>query len=413
MKNFRIFGLLFFFFITTPAYAQPSSIGQQVERAVLQQTLTPHGVITLSRQANEQLYKQLTAFFKPSTAPFRLLRHRLPPSNIPTTFRVHHAGEPTVTASAFAVEVNGRIFGVTAGHVMKNIADMEGRRALEERKAQGIYGDSDYFLPQMRVRTPDGSFISYDISSWRLSNPKGSDVAVFEIPAQMRAYVQPLPIATQRAQPRQIASIAGFAYDKPLWFRAEEILFSTPHRMLLRKSSTGKIDGMCGSPVLVDGKVTGLYVGAYLKGETQLFLWNMPREFYSKKFPDMHYAAPIENIFPLINDLTGTRELPTITMQVFGRPVAQLRPEDQLYSIKLFRNNKMEQLTHADQLTDPEHLENLFELQENDILRITVMPHTYTPKKDEVIEYDINVSSGEVVRHILQEESSPSLPPVK
>ncbi len=114
----------------------------------------------------------------------------------------------------------------------------------------------------------------------------------------------------------------------------------------------------------------------------------------------MHYAAPIENIFPLINDLTGTQELPTITMQVFGHPIAQLRPEDQLYSVKLFRNGKMEQLIHADELTNPEHLENLFELQENDVLRVTVVPHTYTTQKDKAIEYDINVSSGEVVRNI-------------
>ena len=403
MKSVKFFGLLFFFFITTSAYAQFSSIAPQVEHTVLQQTLAPRGVVALSRQANEQLYRQLTAFFKPSTASFRFLRHRLPPSNIPTAFQVHHAGNPDSTASAFAIEINGRVFGVTAGHVMRNIADMEGRRALAERRAQGIYEDLEYLNPQMRVRTPDGSFISYDISSWRLSNPKGSDVAVFEIPSQARAYVQPLPIATQRAQPRQIASIAGFAYDKPLWFRAEEVLFATPHRLLLRKSSTGKVDGMCGSPVMINGEVAGLYVGAYLKDEMPLFLWNMPKEFYFKKFPNMHYAAPIENIFPLIDELTGSQELHAVTMRVFDHPIAQLRPEDQLYSIKLFRNGKMKQLTHADLLTDPEHLENLFELQENDVLRITVEPHTYTTQKDKVIEYNINVSSGEVVRNIPQD----------
>ena len=70
----------------------------------------------------------------------------------------------------------------------------------------------------------------------------------------------------------------------------------------------------------------------------------------------------------------------------------------------------MEQLTHADELTDPEHLENLFELQENDILRITVWPRTYTAQKDEIIEYDINVSSGQVVRNIPQKGSSPQIP---
>lgn len=383
--------------IALPAHAQIFS----VPRAGVLKHVLERQIIQSSLQNNLPLRQRLSALFNPAKKTSLQPLQALPPGDVPFTFRVHRSGSPYSTASAFAVEIDGRIFGVTAGHVMTKIASMENRAYLSQQEERGIYSDFQLPFPQMRVQLPDGSFLSQNIVSWRQSNPFGTDVAVFEIPPQMRPYVRPLPLSGQQIRPGQTAAIAGFADDRPLWFPSEEILFASSYRLLLRKSSPRDINGMCGAPVLIDNQVAGLYVGAYLKENYQPMWHILLQNLFSKQLPEMHRAAPIESIFPLINELTGKATLPVAQMKVFGRPVAELHPEEQIYSVQLIRNGEEKETLYLGDLTDPEHLENFFTLQENDILRITIDTRTYSAQKDKPFLYEVNVSTGQVTRREL------------
>ena len=357
----------------------PGVLAQSVERKIA----------TTALHQNAPFYQRLAGLFAlPRVLPSVPLRS-LPPTDIPVTFRVHRAGHPYDTASAFAVQVGDHVYGVTAGHVMKNIADMDKRRYLAEREAEGIYLDLEIPTPQMKIQLPDGSLLSYDITSWRLSVPH--DVAVFEIPPQLLPYIHPLQLSEQRAPVGQPASIAGFANDQPLWFQNEEILFASSYRMLLRRTPVERIDGLCGAPVLVNNQVAGLYIGGFLHV-------SLIEDLFSKPLPNAHRVAPIENIFPLINDLTGNTNLPTTMMRVLGHPVAELRPQDNIISIALIRDGKEKKRLFPGDLTDPEHLEDFLTLQENDVLRIVIWPISFTAQREKIFQYDVNVTTGQVTK---------------
>lgn len=379
-------------FLCYPAHLN----AQDIQRAVTQGVAARQRVAALSRRANHRWYKQLAAFFEPPRIPYIPPKSPAQEDIAKFTFRLHRQGAPQYTASAFALEINGRVFGVTAGHVIQNTAQLESRRISTELIALGININSDVPGPYMLFKKKDGEFTSLPITSWRLSNTKGSDVAVFEIPPEALEHIHPLKLATKRAQPWQVASIIGFAENRPRRFPAEEILFATPHRLLMRKISPIEIDGMCGSPVLVNGKVVGLYVGAQEENVPSLLWAELLQQVSSKKLPGLHYASPIENIFPLINDLTGSHVLPGRVMKILGRPVAELRPQDYIHSIALIRNGKQISIFHPMELTDPEHLENFFKLQEHDTLNIMIISHPYTSQKREIFKYNVDVSTGQV-----------------
>ena len=83
-------------------------------------------------------------------------------------------------------------------------------------------------------------------------------------------------------------------------------------------------------------------------------------------------------------------------MYALGHPVGILHPNEYIMSVELFRQGEKIGKVHNNPLVDPNRLEQFFELQENDVLRITLnRPQTYEVR-DAYVAYDINVSTGEV-----------------
>ena len=372
--------LLVLSFLCFPAQTEAQRVPvAPIQRTIAEQTITKASIAAQAQQSNLALYRQISVLLAPPRIQTKRPIYRLPlVANKPITFRVQNGEKafPLATASAFAVEIDGHLFGVTAGHVMHNISQN----------------------PYMYFQTQEGDFATEKITSWRVSNLMGTDVAVFEIPPQAQSYVQPLPLSEQRAQPLQVSSIAGFSLNKPLWLTREEILLATSHRILIRNNFQKDNTGMCGSPVMVDGKVAGLYVGAFPRGIPSSVLWlKLLQGVDPQSIPPLHLAAPIENIFPLVHDLLGKDvQHEGILMKVLGHPIAVLHPQDELYSVMLLRNGETQSIIRAKELTDPEHLEQFLELQENDILRLTIFP-SHSVSNQSIIHYEINVSSGQVV----------------
>lgn len=371
-----IFSALLLLLCAGLSYAQGKNV---VELALTKKLLRGGEVSLLARQSNLALKERLGALFRQPLVANPPIYYQLPPSVKPLVFRVQQDRQAPffATASAFAVEIDGHLFGVTAGHVMSNISQN----------------------PYMYLQTPEGHVVTEKITSWRMSNPMGTDVAVFEIPPQAQAYLQPIPLSAQRAQPLQMSSIAGFSLNEPLWLAREEILLATSHRLLIRNNFQKDNTGMCGSPVMVDGKVVGLYVGAFARGVPSSVLWlKLLQGVDPQSIPPLHMAAPIENIFPLVHDLLGKDvQNEGILMKVLGHPIAVLYPQDELYSVMLLRGGEVQKIIRAKELTDPEHLEQFLELQENDILRLTIFP-SHSVSNQSIIHYEINVSSGQVTQ---------------
>ena len=376
MKLLNCFVFLFLLCWAGPLQAQ--SPLPQLQRTLIKAT-APTQTVLRSQLSNANLQRRLSLLFsKPKTLP-QPKQLRLPAQPKPISFLVQTGPKSDKTASAFALEVNGTLVGVTAGHVMHNILH--------------------YHEPYMSFVAEDGTKIEFPISQWRSTNKNGSDVAIFKIPEEARAHVQALKMGNDALVPFQTASIAGFANNVPLWLPNEEILFLGPHRILLRNTSQHGLDGMCGSPVMVNGKVVGLYVGYFSKNQTISDAWAAPiRNLFDQSLPDLHQVAPIGHIRPLVEDLNDEGSLLFFgtTMKVFDFPVATLHPKDQLFSITLMRNGFAKETIHPGPLTDPEHLENFFKLQDNDVLRVEVLPDGYTFSRGKSTFYDINVSTGEV-----------------
>ena len=352
------------------SHAQLSSA---VERTLTKQLFRPSSVSLLSKQSNLLFKERLANMLQPALTAEVPVRDTLPPGEKPIVFQVQQFFQSNITASAFAIEEQGKLFGVTAAHVMDNISKD----------------------PYMYLQTPQGHHAE-KITSWRISNVMGTDVAVFEIPPQVCNYVQPLPIATERAQATQMVSIAGFAFGQPRWFPREEILFVSSYRLMIRNNFRKANKGMCGSPVMIDGKVAGLYVRsfAYKVFSPKLNVPLFP-DFSIHSLPPLYVATPIENVLPLVHDLLGQdTQNEGIVMKILGQPVGVLPPGDALLSVALIRNGEVKQIVQAEEFTDPEHLEHFFELEDKDVLRITIFPQF--ADTDAIFYYEINISSGEV-----------------
>jgi len=370
MKTNKLLVLLLLTLCVCPLHAQDLKILGQIERMVAGKTI--RSVSVISQQTNAALYKRLAGLFQPPSTPVALPLPKIPQMTNPITFRVQAGPIIHGTASAFAIEKNGRLFGVTAAHVMETI---------EPR-------------PFMTYQTAPDQFKAIPITSWRRGNPFNSDVAVFEIPEEAKPYVQPLPISQQPLQPKQHVSIAGFARNTPLWLPSEEVLYVGAQRSFIHNTANQSLTGMCGSPIMADGKVTGLYVG-YTRGEQSSVRqgWvKMLNKVSSDPLPPMHQISSIDQVFPLVESLeNNTPEIEGSVLRVLGYPVTTLGVEDQLFSIEQIRRGLPIKQIYTGPLADPEHMEQFLNLTDNDIVNLSILR-----KSGEIQTYSINVSTGEV-----------------
>lgn len=370
-----------------------------IKNAVTAASISAGKTAAYSAQANQVLRQQLSGLLRAPKIESPELRY-FPPAENPFVFRMQRRAESLFPASAFAVEVDGRVFGVTAGHVMYNAARINDLKETLRLQANGHPTTPFTHLPFARFQTGENKFLTTPISNWKMSNMFGADVAVFEIPKEALPYIKPLTLRTQPLQPEQEVSVAGFVNDMPLWMPQEEVLFSTPYRLLLRNQLDREITGMCGSPVLVDGQVAGVYVGFSLQEKAAQTNWGaLVKQTLGQPapLPGVHIVAPISLILPLIDELTGTTNpAHTLWMKVAGHPVAPLQPQERILSIQHFRGEQLLQNLCLDELLNPGHLEHFFNLQENDLLHIHIATEADAGKHIDDFIYEVNVSTGEV-----------------
>lgn len=378
MKLFAFFFILILQIVCLlPLHAQKVPL-PALQRALSKKIISPATVT--ARQTNVIFYQRLKTLFQPIKTPPLPKTYSIPALPKPITFRVQIGKESTdKTASAFALKIDDHILGVTAGHVMKNISQM----------------------PYMFFQTEEKKFTKLPIKSWLSSNKNGTDVAVFEIPQEAISFLQPLEPALQNPSLLETVSVAGFARNAPLVLLNEEVLFTGPRRLLLRNTAKEELTGMCGSPIMANGKVTALYVGFYQKQALETSEWvSLLREkIDDHPLPALHQATPIEHVISVAQTyLTHGEIVPSITLHAAGFPITNLDFKQHLFSVQLLRNGFLKETIYTNPMTDPAHLEKFFDLQENDILRVIITNDNSLFTYRKMLVYDLNVTTGQVTR---------------
>ena len=93
-------------------------------------------------------------------------------------FEVQIATDGRHTASAFALNIQGRVWGVTAAHVMHNISSN----------------------PFIKIKKGTETILA-PIPSWHIGNKIGNDVAIFEIPQEILPHIEVLSPSKQALLP--------------------------------------------------------------------------------------------------------------------------------------------------------------------------------------------------------------------
>ena len=162
MRKFLFISLLCCF---STGYAQ--SILPIAERAIAGKILSKTVVEGLSRQSYNLFWTQLGNI--PSLITAATAQTADVPLLTTPAFQVQISADATDwhSASGFAMRVQNKVYGFMAAHVALNI-----------RQA-----------PFIKVSAPNGKKVVAPIEKWYLANPKGFDIAVFEIPEKVKDLV--------------------------------------------------------------------------------------------------------------------------------------------------------------------------------------------------------------------------------
>lgn len=375
MKKIIVFLLLCNLFI--PAYAQFKNIAGAAKRIRAGHLLPRPSVSRWSREANLALERRINQV--PQTATATPISTALKKGHkTRSAFQVQYTDGPAQeTASAFAINLNGKVWGVTAGHVMRNIS----------------------LRPHMKVETASGTSIT-PIKKFFIGNPHGMDIALFEIPSTELAHLTILQPAKRAPLIGEKVAVSGFSRGQALSLSGEKVLFSTPLKLFIQKTFEQDLKGFCGSPIVADdGHVSAVYSGFADAPILRQFDWFNDLPWDTREaMSSLHYAIPIEVLELMAKGIeqNGSLLKSGTMMKVFHYPVALLHPNEYIISVEQFRNGEKIGKIHKNPLINPEKLEQFFELQENDILRVYVNRPQTVEVRDAYVGYDINVSTGEV-----------------
>lgn len=259
--------------------------------------------------------------------------------------------------------------------------------------------------PHMVVRNSRGKLVSAPITFQHMSNTRGSDVAIFEIPKDLLPYVEVLQPAEKAPAAQTVTQSPCFIKGNPIYLPSEDVLFAGPHRLLLRDQAHREVTGYCGSPVLVDGKVVGLHVGAYSLQDLQTVSWSsLLTDHNIRPQTALHVAAPIQRVEELAHqvEMDGFLTQVGTPLKVMGHVVTRIQPQEYIYSIQLMRDGTLHDSFHAHPFMNFEKLEEFFNLQENDVLRITILSPRNISQAEQIKIYDVDVSTGSVILSNLQ-----------
>lgn len=275
--------------------------------------------------------------------------------------------------SAFAVLIDGEMWGVTARHVLDDI----GR------------------APYLSIPDQKGKEFFFQVNSVREGNIHGADIAVFRIPPQVQPRLTPLVPDYRLPAARSSVQSAGFSHGNFGWFPRIQVFFSSTHRILTRYQDSPIRSGYCGSPLLSNGKVVGVFAGVITSETARKSAW------YSALFPHLsvqinsfNYAIPITWVRKIIKQSTQ----PQGTVLKFkGRPIGVLHPDENIRAIEQIRNDRHVKSIPAYPFMDYKRLEHFFDIQPHDVFRIIIRQGDRSSQKRRTYWYELHMDTHQVL----------------
>lgn len=297
-----------------------------------------------------------------TTLPLRTPTPLVVPSTIRhSVFTVQATPLSKHKGSAFAINIDGRVWGVTARHVMDDI---------DHTPYMTFLGENNEPVTLLATPSKEGS-------------AAGADVALFEIPPQALPYLQPLELEEELPATHQVLFSSGFAHGNFLSQPAREVLFASEHRILTKYVSfNSQESGYCGSPLMRNGKVAGIHVGSMLEEQLQTAEWYKGTVGqFDEKMHNISLAVPANWLRRLARQAEGVYTPQEGVPLVFnGLPIMHLQPTDSIGFIMQLRGGRVIKKLSRYPFMDFTHLENFFNVLPGDMFRMEVMSKNYAPK---------------------------------
>lgn len=268
-----------------------------------------------------------------------------------SVFTVQATAESKHKGSAFAVNIDGHTWGVTARHVMDDISH----------------------TPYMTFPTENGPVTLLATPS-KEGSVAGADVALFEIPLQALPYLKPLELAEELPAAHTLLSSSGFAHGNFLSQPEREVLFASQYRILTKYVSfNAQESGYCGSPLMHNGKVAAVHIGSMLSDKIQTAAWyGGTLGQFENKVHDISLAVPAAWLRVLANQAKGVSSVPGTAVIFNGLPIFSLQPTDSINFIMQLRYGRVLKTLPRYPFMDFAHLERFFDVQPGDVLRMEV-----------------------------------------
>ena len=378
--------------INPPAYAQ-KNIPKVLHKLLLQKKLVSQpnlkkdlhlntkalDAITFSKISNQGGFRSVAPLFRPNFSLFAPRPLQPPPALIRrAVFTLRYDPQSRGSGSAFAVMINKEVWGVTARHVLDDI----GRS------------------PFMSVNDKSGKPVFFQIHSVREGNIHGADIAIFRIPPKARAFITPLKPDYQLPQANSFVQSAGFSHGNFGWFSHVGVLFASKHRILARYEDFPILSGYCGSPLLKNGKVIGVFTGIFPAETAQKADWFklLSREFKTP-INSFNHIVPIDWVRMLVQETQHTNSIEGTPLKFLGKTLGLLHTDENVHSIQQLRNGVLIKTIYAYPFMDYNNLERFLDIAPTDMIRITLHKGDRSSSRKKVIRYDWDIATEKIERN--------------
>lgn len=255
--------------------------------------------------------------------------------------------------SAFAVNIDGKVWGVTARHVMDDINH----------------------TPYLTFLGENGEPVILLAEPSKKGTAAGADVALFKIPQEALPYIQPLELAEDLPPVHSVLSSSGFASGNFFSQPEREVLFASEHRILTKYAPfIPQANGYCGAPLLLNGKVAGVHVGSLMANNAQTADWYAGTlGQFSAPMHNISLAVPASWLRKLARQAEGVYTPQEGVPLVFnGLQIMLLQPTDSIGFIMQLRDGRVIKTLSRYPFMDFNHLENFFDIHPGDTFRLEI-----------------------------------------
>lgn len=343
----------------------------------------------VSAVSAERILKQASALRTPmqvapllKTPPSPFLKPQVIPATIRrSVFTVQSTPSSKHKGSAFAVKIDGKVWGATARHVRDDI------------------GTSPY----MTIPGPQGEELTFPIFPAKEGCNAGVDLSLFHIPDEAQELLLPLELADELPSAHDILGSSGFAHGNFLSQPFREVLFASQHRILTRYVSFNlQESGYCGSPLMINGKVAGVHVGSLMEEQHKMADWfNETLGPLNAAVQDVSLAVPAFWLRHLARQAGEGAAAPQGVPLLFnGVEITRFQAHESINFIMQLRNGRVLKTLPRYPFMDFTHLENFFDILPGDSFRMEINPgsRSYSPRQK--IWYEWNSDGTNVTQTV-------------